>query len=185
MLNGSGSLFRSEQMRSLLIAASFAAALVSAPLTATAQNKAADRASQKFMTTAVEGNLAEAQMCQLAQQKGNSEGVRSYGQMLQQDHSAAAQSSTAVATQLGVTPPSEPNKKQKTLHQSLSKMSGEAFDRKFVAEMIKDHKKEIAEYSKVARKQDNPAGAYAAQTLPTLQKHLETAQSLSKASGRR
>ena len=83
--------------------------------------------------------------------------------------------------QLGVTPPSEPNKKQKALSQSLSKLSGEAFDRKFVAEMIKDHKKEIAEYSKVARKQDNPAGAYAAQTLPTLQKHLETAQSLSKA----
>ena len=96
-------------MRSLLIAASFAAALVSAPLTATAQNKAADRASQKFMTTAVEGNLAEVQMGQLAQQKGNSEGVRSYGQMLQQAHSAAAQNSTAVATQLGVTPPSEPN----------------------------------------------------------------------------
>jgi putative membrane protein len=108
------------------------------------------------MTTAVEGNLAEVQMGQLAQQKGNSEGVRSYGQMLQQDHSAAAQSSTAVATQLGVTPPSEPNKKQKALSQSLSKLSGEAFDRKFVAEMIKDHKKEIAEYSKVARKQEQP-----------------------------
>jgi putative membrane protein len=44
--------------------------------------------------------------------------------------------------------------------------------------MVKDHKKEIAEYRKAAKKQGDPAGAYASETLPTLQKHLETAQSL-------
>ena len=82
------------------------------------------------------------------------------------------------------TPPSEPNKQQKALHQSLSKLSGEAFDRKFTAEMVKDHKKEIAEYKKMAKKQNDPSGAYASQTLPTLQKHLEMAQSLTKGSGK-
>jgi putative membrane protein len=161
-----------------------AAVLAGTPFVASAQNKAADRASQQFILKAVEGNLAEVQMGQLAQQKGNSDGVRSFGQMLQQDHSAAAQSSTSVATQLGVTPPSEPNKKHKALHQSLSKLSGDAFDRKFAAEMVKDHKHEIAEYKKMARKQNDPAGSYAAQTVPTLQKHLETAQSLAKGSGK-
>jgi putative membrane protein len=105
--------------------------------------------------------------------------------MLQQDHSAAAQSSTTVATQLGVTTPSEPSKKHKALHHSLAKLSGDAFDRRFAAEMIKDHKKEIAEYKKMAKRQNDPAAAYAADTLPTLQKHLETAQSLSKGSPRR
>jgi putative membrane protein len=145
-----------------------------------AQTKAADRASQKFITTAVEGNLAEVEMGRLAQQKGSSDGVRSFGQMLQQDHSAAAQKSTAVATQLGVSPPSGPNKKHMALHQSLSKLSGDAFDRKFATEMVKDHKKDIAAYQKAAKKQSDPAAAYAAETLPTLQKHLETAQSLAK-----
>ena len=57
--------------------------------------------------------------------------------------------------------------------------------RKFAAEMIKDHKKEIAEYKKMAKRQNDPAAAYAADTLPTLQKHLETAQSLSNGSPRR
>jgi hypothetical protein len=36
------------------------------------------------------------QMGQLAQEKGASDGVRSFGQMLQQEHSAGAQKATAV-----------------------------------------------------------------------------------------
>ena len=70
---------------------------------------ASDRASQTFITKAIEGNLAEVQMGQLAQEKGASEGVRSFGQTLQHDHAAGAQKATAVATQLGVNPPTEPN----------------------------------------------------------------------------
>jgi putative membrane protein len=44
---------------------------------------AQDKASQKFLKDAIEGNLAEVQMGQLAQKNGNSEGVRSFGQMLE------------------------------------------------------------------------------------------------------
>jgi len=171
-------------MKKIFATAGLAAALICPALGASAQNKPAEKASQKFIVKAVEGNLAEVQMGQLAQEKAGSDSVRSFGQMLQQDHSAAAQSSTTVATQIGVTPPSEPNKQQKALHQSLSKLSGEAFDRKFTAEMVKDHKKEIAEYKKMAKKQNDASGAYASQTLPTLQKHLEMAQSLTKGSGK-
>jgi putative membrane protein len=163
-------------MRTLIALGLFAGLLFSAT-DASAQAKA-DKANQRFITQAIEGNLAEVQMGQLAQEKGTSEGVRTYGRMLQQDHSAAAQKSTAVATQLGVTPPAEPNKKQKAMHHSLAKLSGAAFDKKFASEMVKDHKKEIASYEKAARKQNDPAAAYASETLPTLQKHLQTAQSL-------
>jgi hypothetical protein len=44
--------------------------------------------------------------------------------------------------------------------------------------MVADHKKDIKAYEKEAKKND-AAGAYAKETLPTLKKHLETAQSLS------
>jgi hypothetical protein len=40
-----------------------------------------------------------------------------------------------------------------------------------------DHKKDMKAYEKEAKKND-AAGAYAKEALPTLQKHLETAQSL-------
>lgn len=55
------------------------------------------------------------------------------------DHSDANQKATAVANQIGVTPPTEPNAKQKALYDKLSKLSGPAFDRQFAKEMVQDH----------------------------------------------
>jgi putative membrane protein len=138
---------------------------------------AADKASQKFITDAIQGNLAEVQVGKLAQQKGQSDAVRSFGQMLVSDHSEANQKATQVAKELGVTPPGEPNAKQKAAYDKLSKLPGDAFDREFKKEMVADHKKDIKEFEKAAKKSD-PAGQFAQQTLPVLQKHLQTAESL-------
>jgi len=79
---------------------------------------------------------------------------------------------------MGMSPPTEPNSKQKAMYEKMSKLSGDSFDRAFAKEMVADHKKDIKEYEKEAKKND-AAGAYAKETLPTLHKHLETAQSLS------
>jgi putative membrane protein len=45
--------------------------------------------------------------------------------------------------------------------------------------MVTDHKKDISEYKAHSKKKD-PTASYASDALPTLQKHLDTAQSLSK-----
>jgi putative membrane protein len=44
--------------------------------------------------------------------------------------------------------------------------------------MVMDHKKDIREYERAAKKKNDPTGDYADETLPTLRKHLDTAQSL-------
>jgi putative membrane protein len=139
-----------------------------------------DNASQKFLTEAIEGNLAEVQMGQLAQKNGNSDGVRSFGQMLEKDHSEANQKATTAASSLAVTPPTAPNSKQKADYDRMSKLTGAKFDQEFVKHMIADHKKDIRDYDKEAKKND-AGGSYAKETLPTLHKHLETAQSLAGA----
>jgi putative membrane protein len=156
----------------LLVAGIVAGVIVSSP------SFAQDKASQKFLKEAIEGNLAEVQMGQLAEKNGKSDGVRSFGQMLQKDHSAANQKATAAANQMGMSPPSEPNSKQKAMYDKMSKLSGDKFDREFAKHMVADHKKDIKEYEKEA-KRDDAAAAYAKEALPTLHKHLETAQSLS------
>ncbi len=155
----------------LLVAGIVAGIIVSSPCFAQ------DKASQKFLKEAVEGNLAEVQMGQLAEKNGKSDGVRSFGQMLQKDHSEANQKATAAANQMGMSPPSEPNSKQKAMYDKMSKLSGDRFDREFAKHMVTDHKKDIKDYEKEAKKND-AAGGYAKETLPTLKKHLETAQSL-------
>jgi len=96
---------------------------------------AQDRASQKFLKEAIEGNFAEVQMGQLAQKQGNSDGVRSFGQMLEKDHSDANKKAVDVANSLGMTPPTEPSKKQKADYDKMSKMSGTQFDKAFATHM--------------------------------------------------
>ena len=154
-----------------LMAGLAAALIISSP------SFAQDKASQKFLKEAIEGNLAEVKMGGLAQKNGQSDKVRSFGQMLQKDHSDANQKATAAANQLGMSPPTESNKKQKTMYDRMSKLSGDNFDREFAKHMVADHKKDIKAYEKEAKKND-AAGAYAKEALPTLHKHLETSQSL-------
>jgi putative membrane protein len=138
---------------------------------------AQDRASQKFLKEAIEGNFAEVQMGQLAQKQSSSDGVRSFGQMLEKDHSDANKKAIDVANSLGMTPPSEPSKKQKADYDKMSKMSGLKFDKAFATHMVADHKKDIKEYERASKLKD-AAGPYAAETLPVLRKHLDAAQSL-------
>jgi putative membrane protein len=138
---------------------------------------AQSKGGQQFLKKAMEGNLAEVQMGKLAQEKGASDGVRSFGKELEQDHSAAYDKAKTAAGQVGLTPPTEPNKKQKADYERMSKLSGAKFDRAFVTHMVADHKKDIKEYQKEANKNDAASG-YAKESLPVLQKHLEAAQSL-------
>ena len=60
-------------------------------------------------------------------------------------------------------------------------MKGAAFDHKYIQEMIAGHTHAIAVYTKEAADAQNAdLKAYASQTLPTLQKHLDAAQALEK-----
>jgi putative membrane protein len=138
---------------------------------------AAEKPSQTFLKTAVEGNLAEVEMGKLAQQKGQSENVKKFGQTLIDDHSAANQKAVDAAKSMGVTPPDGPNPKQKADYVKMSKVSGTQFDRDFAAHMVADHTKDIAEYKKAA-KQADAAGEYAKGQIDVLQQHLQVAKSL-------
>jgi len=139
----------------------------------------ADNADQKFIAEAIQGNLAEVKLGELAQQKGQSDGVKTFGQHLATDHGAANQKAMNLASQIGVTPPLEPNAKQKAIYDKLAKLSGPAFDRQFAQAMVKDHKEDIAKFQKEAKK-TTPAGGFAKEVLPDLQKHLQEAEKLTR-----
>ena len=146
---------------------------------------AADNASQKFVKMGIQGNLAEVSMGQLAQEKGQSEGIKSFGQQLVKDHTDANQKLMGVASSVSLTPPTEPTRKQMADHDKMAKMSGAKFDREFAKHMVMDHKKDIKDYEKATKMRNADAVAsYANQTLPTLNQHLEMAQSLAKSSGK-
>jgi putative membrane protein len=117
------------------------------------------------------------QVGQLAQQKGQSDSVRSLGRMLENDRANANQEATSVANALGVSPPTQPDETQRAVYNKLSKLSGPEFDRQFVSNMIRDLVAEVRKFEREAGK-DDEAADYAKQTVPTLRKHLLTVETL-------
>jgi putative membrane protein len=131
-----------------------------------------------FLVDALEGNHAEIQLAQLAQQKASSASVRELAQTILQHHEQASAKLTSIATEAEAasnTPTLKPQHKQ--LHDRLSKAEGAEFDRLYASEMVKEHQKDIQKYEK-ASTQLQHAGlkAYATETLPTLKKHLDMAR---------
>jgi putative membrane protein len=154
------------------------AAIVAASLAPAAALGATSKADKTFITEAIQGNLAEIQMGQLAQQKGQNDAVKSFGQMLVSDHQANNEKATQLANQLGVAPPTQPSPQQKSAYDKLSKLSGAAFDRQFARMMVMDHKQDIAKFQREAKKANDPLGQYASNSLPVLKKHLSTAEKI-------
>src|SRR3954451_2502772 len=96
-----------------------------------ANASAKDKQSEAFLKKAIEGNFAEVSMGELAQQNGQSDGVKSFGRMLSTDHAAANQKALDAAQGLGMNSPSGPNAKQKADYDKMSKTSGTEFDKIF------------------------------------------------------
>ena len=163
--------------RNLMFAAGLAAAL--ALSSSVAQAQSADKDSQKFIKAAIEANLAEIDVGKLAQEKSQSEAVKSYGSMLVTDHTANNEKATQVAHEIGVTPPTGSSVGEKATYLKLKVLSGASFDSAFAKAMVKDHQADIKDFQKQAAKSD-ATGAFAKETLPTLQKHLQQAQALSQ-----
>ena len=101
--------------------------LCAAIVMAQAQGKAS-KADEMFIKDAMQGDLAEVSMGKLAQEKAQSQGVKDFGKMLEQDHGEHAQKVQSKAQELGVTAPQHPNATQKSMHDRLSKLSSAQFD---------------------------------------------------------
>jgi putative membrane protein len=158
----------------------FASAAALASMLASPLALAANTGADAFIQKAIEGNLAEIKVGQLAQQKGATEGVRNFGSVLERDHSAANSQAMTAASSMGVTPPSEPSPKERAEYDHLASLSGSRFDKAFVKAMVKDHEKDIAEYKREAKSGNGAASSYAQQSLPVLNKHLRLAESLER-----
>jgi putative membrane protein len=159
------------------VAAGLAAALLCGAAAAQSTNTSAGKASQKFMTNAIEGDLAEIDVGKLAQQKGTTQAVRDFGQTLVSDHTANKDQADKVAQQLGMSAPTGSSFGEKAEYLKLKVLSGKTFDRTFAKDMVSDHQKDIKAFQRQAAK-SGPAADFAKQSLPTLQKHLQMAQDL-------
>lgn len=137
-----------------------------------------------FVMEAAKGGMAEVELGKLATEKASSDEVKKFGQRMVDDHSKANDELKTLAQSKNITLPTAPDSKDKALMDKLSKLSGDAFDRAYMQEMVKDHKKDVSEFRSVSKSgKDADIKAWASKTLPTLEDHLKLAQDANKAVG--
>lgn len=132
-----------------------------------------------FAKEAAEGGLAEVQLGKLATEKASNEDVKRFGQMMVDDHSKANDTLTQIIEGKHLSVPQKPGAKAQASYDKLSGLTGDAFDRAYIRLMVQDHKKDVQEFKKQAASGSDPElKQFASSTLPTLEKHLQDAQSL-------
>ena len=135
---------------------------------------------QAFVKEAVQGNIAEVRLGELAAQRAENEAVRKYGETLRVDHQAALKRATNLAKSLEVEAPTEPTTEAKGFYEGLAQLSGAQFDAAFISHMITAHEAEIADYSRHANSDNDAVAAMIADALPKLKAHLSAAQALQR-----
>ncbi len=147
---------------------------------ADAENKKAnviDNADAKFMTSAASGGLMEVQAGNIALQRGISQEVKDFGQLMITDHGKANDDLNAMATSKNVVLPAVVSNDDQKKLDKLNKVDAKDFDKTYINMMIEDHNAAIDMFQKVV---DNPKDAdvkaWAQNTLPTLLHHLEQAK---------
>jgi putative membrane protein len=138
----------------------------------------------KFAKDAAVGGLAEVEMGRVATQKASNPRVKEFGQKMVDDHTKANSELKQAASQDGIDVPSELDAKEKKTLDRLSGLSGAAFDKAYMSDMVKDHKKDVAEFDKEAKSgKDSAVKKFAESALPTLREHLKMAEDIHRELG--
>ncbi|MGZ4035948.1 MAG: DUF4142 domain-containing protein [Bacteroidia bacterium] len=135
------------------------------------QNTLSDK-DKKFVNEAAEGGLMEVRLGELAETNGSSADVKNLGKQMISDHSKGNSELKTLAAKKNITLPSALNEKEQKAYDKLASLKGEDFDKAYTKCMVKDHKKDICEFKKQAKKGDDAdVKTWAANTIPVLENH--------------
>lgn len=133
-----------------------------------------------FINEAAVGGMAEVELGKLASSKTQNPDIKKFAQMMVVDHSKANAELMMLAKKKDMMPPSEIDAKHQAVIEEMATLSGAEFDKAYVSEMLADHENDVKMFQAQAQSsKDTDLKAFAAKTLPTLEKHLEMIRSLS------
>jgi putative membrane protein len=137
-----------------------------------------------FAKDAAQGGMAEVKLGQMAASQAQNPKVKAFGQKMVDDHSKAGNELSSIAQRKNVTLPADVSSKDKATMDRLSALSGDAFDKAYMSDMVKDHQTDVADFQREANSgKDDDFKGFAAKTLPTLQEHLRMAKDAANAVG--
>lgn len=149
-----------------------ASSTATAPSTST--NDTSMAADRSFVMEAASGGMMEVELGKIAEKNAASAKVKEFGRMMVADHSKANTELKGVASSKNVMISPAPMEKHQKHIDELKAKKGADFDKAYVDMMVDDHKEDISKFEDEANKgNDADVKAFAAKTLPVLNKHLE------------
>jgi putative membrane protein len=149
------------------------APMASAPST---QPSAGD---QHFVQQAIERNYAEVSLSQLALQRSRQPDIRAFAQHMIDVHTSVNDTLRQLADKDGIYEPQNPSTRQDDTVARLSGLHGAAFDRAYVAAMVRSQDMAMTAYNhEIASGQNGEIVNWAKTTLPSVQQHGQMARAL-------
>jgi putative membrane protein len=143
-----------------------------------------------FVISAADGGMFEVKAGEIAEAKGDSSAtgvvmgsdsvsVKSFGQIMISDHTKANNELKSIADRKGVAVPTTLSSAKQMKLDSLSAVSGQAFNIMYTRMMVASHEETVALFEKESGAgQDAELKSWATQKLPTLMHHLEMSEML-------
>ncbi len=145
------------------------------------QDPSSQMMDKAFVRDALQGGMAEVQLGQLALQKSSNSDVKQFAQRMVDDHTKLGDEMKQVAQQMSVKPPDSISGKDKSTIAKLQALNGDAFDKAYIKDMVKDHQKDQKEFKQEAQNASNPAlKQVAAQGEQGGSQHLQMMQQIAQ-----
>jgi putative membrane protein len=134
-----------------------------------------------FLTTVNNINKTKIEMGRLARERGQSRSVRKLGARIVRDLTKLENKTKTLAGIDGILLPNGLDDRHQAMIDELAGYSGATFDRHYVEDQIKGHRKAISWLQQVAAENhDRSVRDFALNTIPLLQQHLELFEKASK-----
>ena len=134
---------------------------------------------EDFMKNTATAGTDEIEFSKLASTKSTNAEIKKFAQMMVTDHTKAGTELKALAAKKNITLPADMDSSHKSELDSLKGKTGADFDKAYVDGMVSDHEKAVSDFQSKANSATDPdVKAFAAKTLPTLQKHLDAIKAI-------
>lgn len=135
--------------------------------------------SAQFLMSTYQDGLSEIQLSRLALQKAANDYVKRFAQRMINDHTRLNNDLMRLARSKNITLPTDISAEQKTQADRLAPLSGDEFDRAYMALNVEAHEKDVVAARQQARQGNDPdVKALADASLPILEIHFAAAEGI-------
>lgn len=134
---------------------------------------------KEFMTKAAQGSMREVALGRQIAARSTNPDVKALGDRAAADHARVHEELKQIAARKGLRLPIQLKEDHQEELREMTELSGAKLDAEYTEEMVEEHEEDVKTFREAAREVNDPElRAWAAKTLPMLERHLEHARQI-------